>query len=409
EYTGKAEFDRLFEERLGLIDRPMRYEEFFRIVAPLAAKVGCMHTALWMPGAFFDLAPDNLFPLRVKLIEGRLVVAGGYAAPPEIPVGSDLLEINGRPVGEVLDALRAISSADAHNPYFIDARVEDRFPMFYASVFGFPETQTVTYYPPEGGTRLTAALQPADIQSVRKVVFAHFNHPPLTMDVLEDGRTAVMSVKTFIYYDMVEDFRTFMKRSFRRIKDKGVQNLILDLRGNGGGDPFCAVTLYSYLEKEPAPYFAERYGRYAELADPVPLADDRFDGTLYVLLDGRCGSTNGHLCSLLKYHGIGTFVGTPSGSTFACNAGPNTEIRLDKTALILTFGRKTFAAAVQGMDKAKPLMPDVPVRETIRGFLDGRDAYIEAALEMIAAKARAGGPAGAKTAGNDAPSAEGGK
>ena len=50
EYTGKKEFDSLFDERFKLIDRPMRYEEFFKIIAPLAAKVGCMHTALWMPG-----------------------------------------------------------------------------------------------------------------------------------------------------------------------------------------------------------------------------------------------------------------------------------------------------------------------------------------------------------------------
>ncbi len=40
EYTGKKEFDALFDERYKLIDRPMRYEEFFRIIAPLAAKVG---------------------------------------------------------------------------------------------------------------------------------------------------------------------------------------------------------------------------------------------------------------------------------------------------------------------------------------------------------------------------------
>ncbi len=383
DYTAKAEFDALFKKQDRLIDRSMRYEEFFRIAAPLTAKIGCMHTALWMPGRFFDLGSNNLFPLRVRLIEGRLVVAGGYGRPPEIPAGSVLLAINGLAADEVFDALRAITSADALNPYFIDTQVEKRFSMFYASVFGFPEKYTVTYTLPGRKTRMTADLRPADLASVRKVVFANFDHPPLTIEFRDDIRTAVMTVKTFSYYDRVDYFREFMDRSFREIKDKGIENLVLDLRGNDGGDPFCAVILYSYLEKGPAPYFAEPYGKYAPLAEPVPLPEDHFTGNLYTLLDGRCGSTNGHFCALLEYHGLGKFVGTPSGSTYVCNAGKNSEVRLDKTSLILTLGRSSFAAAVEGMDKSKPILPDHPVRETYRDFLDGRDAFLETAFQLI--------------------------
>jgi len=383
DHTPEAEFDVLFEERYRLIDRPMRYEEFFRIAAPLAAKIGCLHTALWMPGRFFELGKDNMFPLRVRLIEGRLVVIGGYGGSPEIPVGSVVRSINGQAAGEVFDALRTITSADALSPYFTDSQVEKRFSMFYASVFGFPERYEVAYTPPGGKTRTIAALKPADIAAVRKVVFANFDHPPLTLELREDIRTAIMTVKTFIYYDRVDYFREFMERGFREIKDKGIENLILDLRGNDGGDPFCAVILYSYLEREPAPYFAEPYGKYAPLAEPVPIPENRFTGSLYTLLDGRCGSTNGHFCALLKYHGLGKFVGTPSGSTYVCNAGKNSEVRLDKTQIILTLGRSSFAAAVEGMDKSRPILPDHPVHETYRDFLDGRDVYLETALELI--------------------------
>ncbi len=385
EYTGKDEFDRMFDERLALIDRPMRYEEFFRIAAPIAAKAGCMHTALWMPGRFFDLGSDDLFPLQIRLIEGQLVVTGTYRETLEIPRGSVIREINGIPAKTVFDELRTITSGDALNPYFIETQAEKRFAMFYASVFGFPEKHTVTYALPGRKTRATADLRPADIGSVRKVVFAHFDAPLPTFEVLEGGKTAVMTVKTFIYYDRVDEFRNFMDKSFRRIKEEGIENLILDLRGNDGGDPFCAVILYSYLEKEPAPYFAEPYGKYADLAKPVPLPENHFTGRLFTLLDGRCGSTNGHFCALLDYHDIGRFVGTPSGATYKCNAGRNTEFRLDKTSLILTIGRGTFAAAVEGMDKTQPIMPDYPVKVTYQDFLEGRDVYLEKALEIIAA------------------------
>lgn len=391
EYTGKEEFDRLFDHHFRLIDRPMRYEEFFRMAAPIVAQVGCMHTALWMPGKFFDLAPDNLFPLQVRLIEDNLVVTGSYRDSLEVPVGSVILEINGRPADEIFNALRAITSADALNPHFINTQVEKRFPMFYASVFGFPEKYTVTYSLPGRKTRVTADLLPADIKSVRKAIFANFSHPPLTIDFIENRKSAVMTVKTFSYYDRVDYFRDFMDRSFLEIKEKGIENLILDLRGNDGGDPFCAVILYSYLLKKPAPYFAEPYGKYADLAKPVPVAGNHFTGNLYTLLDGRCGSTNGHFCALLKYHKIGKFVGMPSGATYKCNAGRNTEVRLERTSLILTFGRSTFAAAVDGLDKTKPIMPDHPVKETYRDFLEGKDVYLDAALKIIENGSRSAG------------------
>ena len=388
EYTGKSTLDSIFDHRATLIDRPMSPHEFFGIIAPIAAKIGCMHTMVWMSGSALSEGGDNLFPLQLEIMEGSLVVTGSYRDTADVPIGSIILEINGRSAKDVLDDLRTVTSADAFNPHFVDAQIEKRFAMFYASMFGFPESYRVTYALPGRKTQLTAELHPASITQVRDVVFANFRHPPLTLDVLKDAFTAVMTVKTFIYYDRVEYFRGFMDSCFALLKERAIRNLILDLRGNDGGDPFCAVILYSYLEQEPAPYFAEPYGRYAELADPVPPAENRFTGTLITLIDGGCASTNGHFCALLKYRRIGTFVGTPSGATYKCNAGKDTEFRLRNTSLILTLGRTTFAAAVEGMEKKEPISPDVLVRETVAALREGRDPYMDAAVQQIERSSR---------------------
>ena len=390
EYTDKRTLDSIFDDRLRLIDRPMPHHEFFGIIAPVVAKIGCMHTALWMPGAFFDLGRDKVFPLQVKVLGDDIVVTGSYRDTLEVPVGSVILEINGRPARDILEDLRTMTSADAFNPYFVDAQVGKRFAMFYASLYGFPQEYTVTYTSLGPERRATARVRPADIGLVRSVVFANFRHPPLALEFLDSSSTAIMTVKTFVYYDRVEYFRNFMDSCFALIRERRTENLILDLRGNDGGDPFCAVILYSYLEQNPAPYFAEPYGRYAGLAEPVQVAGNRFTGQLYVLVDGHCGSTNGHFSALLKYHRLGTFVGTPSGATYKCNAGKNTERRLNNTSLILTLGRSTYAAAVKGMDKTRPLMPDVPVKETSADVREMRDVTMLAALEEISKARRSG-------------------
>lgn len=381
EYSSRAKMDSLFDLSYNRISDSMRMEEFFRLLAPITAGIGCMHTATWMPGRFFSQQAENMFPLQVRLIDNYLVVTGSYNDTAEVPGGSIILEINGMPATTIVERLRTIASADAFNPWFKDAQLTRRFSMFYASYFGFPDKYEVTYALPGRKTSATATLTPAAVDEVRKVVFAHFSGPPLRMDIIEEKSTAVMTIETFIYYDKVDYFRHFMDSSFLVIKEKGIRNLILDLRGNGGGDPFCAVILLSYLEKKPVPYFAEPYGRYADLALPVPLAGNHFTGNLYTLVDGSCGSTNGHFCALLSYHRIGRFIGTPTGSTYKCNAGRQTEFRLDNTQFIITAARSTYSAAVEGMDKRRPIMPDILVADTYKSFLEGKDVIMERALK----------------------------
>jgi hypothetical protein len=382
EFTPKALMDSMFDAHYRMIRDGMKPEEFFMLLAPITAKIGCMHTATWMPGRFFISKPGMMFPLTLKLVDNQVVVTGSYLASGEVPRGSIMLEINGRPVKEIWDRLRRITSADALNPYFTDAQVTNRFSMFYASAYGLPEQYVVSYIPPGHNNPQRKVLTPADHESVRKVVFAHFNHPLPRFEILEEMNAALLTVPTFIYYDRAEDFRNLMDSCFHLIRTRGIEHLVLDVRGNGGGDPFCSSVLLAYLQKRPVPYFAESCGRYHTLSEPLPMPENHFDGQLYTLIDGSCGSTNGHFCALLKYHHIGRLIGTPSGATYKCNAGKNTEFRLEHTQLILTIGRTTYSAAVSNMVKTA-ILPDIEVHETQDDFLKHRDCFLETALQQI--------------------------
>jgi hypothetical protein len=383
EYTPQYILDSLMDNQYGSIKDSMALYEFFVLLTPIVAKIGCGHTTLWMPMSYWDQGQDNLFPLQIRLIENLVVVSGSYTEEEQLLLGSVLLEINGRLVKDIIKEMKANYPSDAQNPYFVEKAVERRFPMIYARRFGFPKEYRIVYSLPGRKTRETLILSPANNQAARAVVFKNFKTPELRMTLLEEKNAAVIRIETFIYYDRVKFFTNFVDSCFNMIDAKNIGNLILDLRGNDGGDPFCAVPLFSYLEPKPLPYFAEPYGKYSEFAKPIPRAEKAFEGNLLILLDGRCFSTNGHFCALLKYHKIGRFVGTPGGSTYKCNAGKNTNINLKNTRIMLYFGRSTFAAAVQGMDKTKPIMPDVSVNETYRNFLNRKDVFMGTAIKLI--------------------------
>jgi hypothetical protein len=382
EYTSKQEFDNLFDSQYKLLTKSMSPIDFYKILTPITAKIGCGHTAVWMPGGFWDMGKTNLFPLKIKLIEDFVVVKGNYEDSSFIKKGSILHEINGVHMSDIINEMRANYSADAMNIHFINSQIERRFPLIYARRFGFKDKFKIKFTEPDQKVSEIKEFLPASVAAVRSIVFSNFNHPPLQMEIVENN-TAVIKIPTFIYYDKVAYFTHFIDSCFAFINDQGINNLILDLRGNDGGDPFCAAPLFSYLQKKTEPYFLKPYGKYSELAMPLPLPKNHFTGDLYTIIDGRCFSTNGHFCSLLKYHKIGKFIGTESGATFKCNAGKNTKIKLNNTKIMLYFGRSTYETAVEGMDKSKPIIPDYQVTETLSDFLDGKDVQMEFILELL--------------------------
>jgi C-terminal processing protease CtpA/Prc len=253
------------------------------------------------------------------------------------------------------------------------------FPFFYAIRFGFPDAFTIVYRPPGGEEDVVVSLEPSGLG---EILIPRDPTPNLDLELHEEEKVAILTVRTFIFYRNEEEFTRFIDDAFRKIAESGTEYLIIDLRGNDGGNPFCSSHLLSYIEPYPIPYFAEPYGKYSRLADPVPLTQNHFDGEVFVLIDGKCFSSTGHLCGLLKFHGIGTLVGSETGGTFTCNDDKKV-MHLKNTRFNLRVARGSFRVAVDGMDKGRGVIPDHRVERTIEDVLEGEDAAMTFTLDLI--------------------------
>jgi C-terminal processing protease CtpA/Prc len=275
--------------------------------------------------------------------------------------------------------LRSLTSADGFNPAFRSAMVGKHFALKYALAYGYPEVFRVTYQAP-GQKRIQEAV--LDPVSKTRLDEATANHNELSLKEFEKSGAALLTINSFAYYSQVDRFRTFLDSVFQVLDQKGIETLLLDLRGNGGGDPFCSSYLWAYLEPGPLPYFEDHYGRYDTLANPVPQPSRPFKGKLYTLIDGRCFSTTGHFVGLLKYHGVGKFVGTETGATYTCT-GNATYPSLDRTRIMVGTARvMRYTAAVKDMDPTRGVIPDFPVDQTPQNMVSGRDAVLEYALGL---------------------------
>jgi len=388
-FTDRPTFNQFVKDQFAKIDKPMSLTEFYKILSPVLARIGCGHSSLWLPKGYWKNASAKLMPLRLVFLDGKAYVWRFYRKVEGIPEGIEILSINGKPIPEILNALKANISADGYMDSRKLYKINQAPSFFYGLQFGFPDKFRFVFRFSDQSEPQSFEGTPVDLKTVEdaetEINTTEFNPLDFTLDlkILNQSDTAVLTIRSFVYYEHPEKFNDFIDEAFAKINRLNIKNLLLDLRNNGGGNPFCTSHLFSYLIPEPLPYFAEEYGKYARLASPIPPAEKAFNGRLIVLINGGCFSSTPHLCALLKYHKIGTFVGTEAGATYTCN-GAAQEIKLSHTGFIAVVNRRSYAAAVNGFPDDRGILPDHIVMPRIEDLVQGRDAQKEYALQLIA-------------------------
>jgi hypothetical protein len=378
-FTSEADFDSLYEARLGLIDRSMTVDEFYTIVAPVVARIGCGHSRLWMPEGHWSRAPAKFFPLRLRFLGGKAYAVKYYGRRELLEPGSEIVGINNVPMGEIVATLMEGISGDGFNKGYRLDRLQRRFHLLYARNYGYPDEFRLLYRPHRGGDLQERLLSPVSLALIGHQL------PPrslLTFEILERESVAVITINNFDYYGDNERFRQFTDSAFARIDELKIRDLILDLRDNDGGDPFASSYLLSYLAPQQITYFAKLYGQYFSLATPLPEQEKRFTGSLYTLTNGRCFSSTGHLCALMKYHNIGTFVGSETGGTYTCNDAVKITT-LENTQLQAQIARASFMVKVRGMRRDRGIEPDHEVHPRIQDLVKGTDTVKEYVLRLL--------------------------
>ena len=380
DYTEKAVLDSLFDRNYAAIEDDMDFKSFLMLMTEVISQVGCGHSSLWIPGDYWKVAPSGLFPLKLQAAGEKFYVTGSFSDSIRIPVGSELYSVNGEPWAQIVSRLESLTSSDGMIRAFRRAKVAQHFAVKYAMAFGSFDTFALQYLSPEQNEPLYAELKGV---SKEKVDRGKEEHKELSLKELNE-KTALLTINTFAYYGEVDMFKSFVDSVFQVIDQKGIENLIMDLRGNGGGDPFCSSYLWGYLQHEPVPYFEDHYGRYDTLANPIPQPALHFQGRLFTLIDGLCFSTSGHFCGLLKYHQVGKFVGSETGATYTCT-GNATYPPLDFTGIMVGTARvMRYTAAVKGMDPASGVQPDYYFVPAQNDLISGRDAVLDYAISLAA-------------------------
>jgi len=378
-YTTEAEYDKFIDSQIEKIDRDLSLVEFYNLIDETVAFVKCYHSSAEFPKAWWK---KKVFPLKTHYDGERLYIVDGALGDSDIALGSEILAINDQPISQILDALRKQMPVDGGIEEAIVARIDRYFPYQIGVRLSFPDTYTIRSKAPDGSenkvARFNALASDKYESSLRK---PSKQYKRLDLEIFPEQNTALLVIKSFSFYkDKFPKFASFLEKNFAKINESSIQNLIIDIRGNGGGDPHAAWKLMQYLIEKPTVYFGDVPG-YSFLKRPVHPIDGRFEGNVTLLVDGMIGSTSGHFAGLVKYHKLAKFVGSDTGATYFCSGNPK-SFTLDNSKIAIRVGQRAYYTAVEGMEKGKPIKPDHFFKPSLEDIIEGKDSTLEFALSL---------------------------
>jgi C-terminal processing protease CtpA/Prc len=429
-FATKAEMDRAFDAQRAKLNRPLTKLEFQAVIAEMLARIKCGHTGAAPDGETQAAAANApMFPLRV-LIEGRrlMVLSNDTPDDQKIRPGMEIVEINGRKPGDILSRILPAVSADGDIETGKRAAIQRSFGRHYWLLVEQAGEFTVKARDAAGRT-VTAKLagvksadraknqNPVNAEAQANLAKLEWSRENVSLRFLKDPAVAQIRVRSF----GGSDYPQWVENTFKTLREKGTEVLVIDLRGNGGGADLYGAMLVSYLTDKPFRYFdhinvktlspsfkehsdwrAEAEGRLREGTTPNPaggflvnakghpgVAEQPpgkypFLGKVFVLIDGGSFSTTADFCAVTHHLKRATFIGEETGGGYyGNNSGVQTVLTLPNSKARVRLPMYEYWNAVPGYDgKRRGTRPDHSVETTAANLLRGVDEQLNVALKL---------------------------
>lgn len=405
-YTRQEEMDAAFGELLYETSEERSVLEFYRLVCGLIASIGCGHTGVSLPAldATAALAARGLLPLEIFLRGERAYVRRALGEGVLAPPGTEILSIDGKEIGAIRRIAFSRMSADG----FIETGRERELEEDFAELYGLlvDDVRTGPFRLRLAGTPGMLELDGLPRDRHAQARTASTSRPVMTLELHEDESLALLAISTFGDPGGGEpSFPEQLEDSIQRVRAAGIENLVLDLRGNGGGRDMYGALVVSYLSPKPFRYFerievTDAYegqgetrreaGRRLMLSHPglqlQQPAAGRFTGTVFVLTDGWTFSTAADVATVAHHLQLATFVGEETGGGYDGNtSGVSSGIQLPHSGLSVNVPRWMYTTANLGhayLGRGVP--PDHFVPGTIAQALSGADAQLDFVRQLLA-------------------------
>lgn len=390
-FQDKQAVDKMFDSCYASIDQNTNPISFYATIKYVLSALGDGHLSSTAPAALRNVFEAQFYlPLSLLFLDQGVY---NFCDHPLIPKGAQIISINGVPIQTIKKRLFPYFVSDGSINTSKNWMLNSAFWFYYYLVYGAQLNFEIRYRLPDGNTK-TALI---NAEQRKNFICSSYEFSP-NADLLDlsypENNVAVLTIKTFsrqVLTEAKKDFGAFLDSSFRAIKQKGINHLIIDLRGNGGGADVYGAYLYSYLSNKPFRYYKELETKEKKLtsADHPNLDiqkpnDIYYGGEVLFLINGLTFSAAAEFCAVAKSNNRGKFIGEETGGGYYGNTSGNfVNTVLPNTNIAVSIPSTKYVMAVRGTkEKDRGIVPDYTAVPTINDILQNRDVQMEQAIKL---------------------------
>ena len=406
----------------------MTVGDFYLAIERTLVEIRCDHTKAELPR---DLrrarAVERVYlPFRWKLVQGRAFIDRA-AEPTGLVFGDELLEIDGRPIAQVIETVSGYIPVDGYTSWARQGEVAASLELPGGAVDHFG----ALVWKPKPIATLKIRSETA---GPRTVLVERINFDEWTAlaekqavnfkDAVRFRRVGkavgVLSIDTFVNYRQPVDPDDLLQPIFTAMNAEGRTTLILDLRRNGGGSNAPQRALLGYLisrpqrlytamtvatidldglrphlwtwdqralRPDPSAFRRHDDGTYALRASvdedlrPMSRRREAFEGQLIVLIGPHNSSGTTVLAAFLKAQRGAVLVGERTGgSPDGPTAGLLFTLTLPRSGIRTRLPFVRYHTNISPRESGYGLRPDVTAPLTVSDFLRRRDPALAVAL-----------------------------
>lgn len=423
--TEKSNFDKEYKRIHDSIREPMSYLQANRLFQPFVALARFSHCKVDFPSAAFEKwyrEGGHFFPFDITFAGDRMLVTANWSGNRDISPGDEILAINGKSIEQVLNELLVYISGE--NVYAKRTMLEISSLMdYYWYAFGEFGAGTVRIKKPTGQVAdllvngIDLAQYSGLAKSVKQVTFMREGREfRFIGDIayLRPGIFLNASSSDISKQEAFEagEFLDFMETAFTEIAQEKSENLILDLRGNDGGDNSFSDPMIAYFADKPfqiASNFRVRTSQItkefwkdihipslAEMKNQIMTLEngERFEaklkrteprddllgfrGKVFVLIDRFSFSNAAVVAAIIQDYNFGFLIGEETSYVPSSCAAIHT-FELPHTQMGVVFP-KACSTRPNGDPSMRGVIPDLEVSDDV--FTE-EDEVLDRALELI--------------------------
>jgi len=433
-YTHQSheDFEQIVNNLMLETSKPLEATAFYKIVLKMIASIHDGHTQAYAFGKLGSIINNQKrLPFQVYIRNERIFIMKNMSSL-KISEGSEILALDGHLSNEIIFEILAHYSSDGKSHSGMHHWLGGPYKSFnrlFPEIYGEQSLYNLVYRDYKSKKIVTAKIDAISKETYgtiesKKYPSKNIAEEAFNFEMKEKENYAYLKISRFFKdgYDEPENtYPDFYKKCFEEISDKNIQNLIIDLRDNGGGKASNAAYLLQYFIDKPITpakeiltlgndeYFLGITGDTLKLDDYFglipkkdstfkvtksevlrdlmnynPIKEYRYTGRLIVLINGGTTSAAGIAAGLLKEYTDAAFVGEETyGYAGISNGVRQISIKGDHTETAIYLPLLHAEYAMDEHIQKRSVVPDYQISNSVQDILNNRDAVLEFVFKKL--------------------------